>query len=154
MRVPKGEGSPERKKTMAKKRSVMWLAVLVLFLAASFLKAAPPAGPAFRTVHLFSLSSAQEEGRLRAALEEFNRLFSKLGYPQVSYRLWKVQGSASDQFTHLYDSTWPDQATYDKVHQNSTYKKLLEKHLPFLQQVLKNETYSKCIELKAGGKKP
>jgi hypothetical protein len=138
---------------MAKNRSIVRLSVLVIFLAASFLWAGMPAGSAYRTVHLFSLSSAQEEGRLRAVLEEFNQLFSKLGYAQVSYRLWKVEESGSEQFTHLYDSTWPDRATYDKVHQNSAYKKLLEKHLPFLKRVLKNETYSTCVELRAGVEK-
>jgi hypothetical protein len=140
-------------KIMAKKRSIFGLAALVLFLAASFLNAVPPSGPAFRTVHLFNLKSTQEETRLLAVLDEFNKLFSKLGYSQVSYRFWKVQGEEPGHSTYLYDSTWPDRSTYDKVHQNSAYKKLLDKHLPFLQQVLKNEIYSKYLELRSGGQK-
>jgi hypothetical protein len=132
---------------MANRKSLIGLTILALLLSASFISGVPPDGPGFRTVHQFSLSSAEEEGRLLAVLDEFNRLFSKLGYPQVSYRLWRVQEGEADRFTHLYDSTWPDKSTYDKVHQDPAYKKLLEKHLPFLRQVLKDEAYSKYLEI-------
>ena len=139
---------------MATKRWNRGWAIPVLLLSVSFLMAASPAGPAFRTVHLFSLSSSQEEGQLLAVLAEFNRLFSKLGYPQVNYRLWKVEESETGRFSHLYDSTWPDRATYDKAHQDPAYKELLEKHLPFLQRILGEEVYAKCFELRSpGGKK-
>lgn len=137
---------------MAMRRSVIGLAILILFLAPSLLNAGPQADPAFRTVHLFDLSSTQEETRLLAVLDEFNQLFSRLGYSEVRYRLWKIQEKGSDQFTYLYDSTWPDKATYDKVHQNSDYKTILEKHLPFFQKVLENEIYTKYVELSTGEK--
>ncbi len=138
---------------MLKGRSLVGSAILALVLSATFARSLPPEGPAFRTVHLFSLSSAQEEGRLIAVLDEFNRLFSRLGYPQVSYRLWKVREGGTEQFSHLYDSTWPDRSAYEKVHQDPAYKELLEKHLPFLQQILGEETYAKCLELRSGGPK-
>jgi hypothetical protein len=139
-------------KIKMKKRVIVGLATLALIVFVLFTSAGNPGGSAFRTIHQFNLTTIQEESRLRAVLDEFNQLFSKLGFPEVRYRLWRAQESTPGQWTYIYDSIWPDRDTYDKVHQNSAYKTLIEKHLAFLQQVLKNEIYGKYIELKTAEK--
>jgi hypothetical protein len=139
---------------MALKRKTVGLAMLLVVLA-PHLNSGGQEGPAIKTIHVFNLSSPQEEARLRAILNEFNQLFSTLGFPNVSYRLWRLQEEWPGQFSYryVYDSTWPDRETYDKVHQNIAYQKLLEKHLMFFTQVLNNEIYGEYLELEFSEKK-
>jgi len=136
-----------------KMRIIAGLSALVFSGVFHFGSVANPVGAPFRTLHQFNLTTIGEETRLLAVLEEFNQLFAKLGYPEVRYRLWRVQEGGPGQLNYLYDSLWPDRATYDKVHQDSGYKALLEKHLPFLQQILKDEVYYKYVELGTRGPK-
>jgi len=135
-----------------KKPALAGLTALTLLVFALFTSAGSPGGAAFRTIHQFNLTTIQEEKQLLSVLDEFNQLFSKLGFPEARYRMWRAQDAVPGQVTYIYDSIWPDRAAYDKVHQDSAYIKLLEKHLAFLQQALKNEIYGKYIELKAPGK--
>ena len=138
---------------MRLKKKIVASVVLTLFMLAPVLNAGSSGGAAFRTIHQFNLTTIREETRLLVVLDEFNQLFSKLGFPDVKYRLWRIQEGGLGQLTYLYDSIWPDRAAYDKVHQDSAYKTLLEKHLPFVQQVLKDEVYCKYVELGTGGRK-
>ena len=121
--------------------------ICLLGISAVLLRGLPAKGPAFRTVHLFNFGSEQEEKRLLAVLGEFNQLFAKMGHPNIRYRLWRVQGQQAGEFAYLHESTWPDLATYDSVHKDAAYVKLLDKHLPFLRQVLKNEVYNRYLEI-------
>jgi hypothetical protein len=85
--------------------------------------------PAFKTVHLFNLPSAQSELQLLAVLKDCNQLFQKLGYLHVQYRLWKVEGKREGDRSYLWESTWPDKITYDQIHQNKDFLALAEKLL-------------------------
>jgi hypothetical protein len=89
----------------------------------------------------------QEEGRLLSVLQEFNQVLARLGFKGVRYRLWKIQGAAAGLSGYMYESTWPSLEIYDRVHKEAAYTKVLEKHLPFLREVLKNEIYDKLVEL-------
>jgi hypothetical protein len=127
---------------------VMVAIVLLAFgTAPAFVGASPPAGPAYRTIHTFSLKSAQEEKQLISTLGELNGVLAKLGFSKVRYRLWKIQGAAEGLSGYMYESTWPSLEVYDRVHKQAAYRKVLEKNLPFLREVLKNEIYDKLVEL-------
>lgn len=130
-----------------KMRSGAILGIFVLTLSASGLRAAALAGPAYRTVHTFSLPSAQDEAKLLSVLEEFNQVIARLGAREARYRLWKIQGAEAGLSGYMYESTWPSLEVYDRVHGEAAYKKVLEKNLPFLREILKNEIYDKVVEL-------
>lgn len=132
-----------------KRTRVITAAIIITILGAAVfsVKVSAPAGPAFRTVHTFSLCSAQEEGRLLSVLQEFNHVLARLGFTGVRYRQWKIQGAAAGLSGYMYESTWPSLEVYDRVHREAAYTKVLEKNLPFLREVLKNEIYDKLVEL-------
>ncbi|OGD19313.1 MAG: hypothetical protein A2W03_18460 [Candidatus Aminicenantes bacterium RBG_16_63_16] len=110
--------------------------------AAAFIDAAAPKGPAYKTVHVFTPSSVNDEKLLFSLLEEFNATLARLGAPGVRYRLWKAVGTKGDTGDLMYESTWPSREVYDRVHKEKEYMALLEKYLPYLRHVLKNEVYS------------
>jgi len=127
-----------------KKNLALLAAIVVLALgtAASFRGAAPPKGPAYKTVHVFTPGSVNDEKLLLSLLEEFNSTIARLGVPSVRYRLWKAVGSGGDKAELMYESTWPSREVYDRVHKEKEYVDLLKKYLPFLRQVLKGEVYT------------
>ena len=127
------------------------LAALVGAVTISFVFQASNKEPAFTTVHHFNLQPT-EEARLLIVFQEFNQLFSRLGYPNVQYRLWKSTEGDTVRHSHRWDSVWPDRASYDKVHQDETYKKLHEKHRAYLEGILKDHLYSRFTEVLPGAK--
>jgi hypothetical protein len=146
---PKAEGG----KSMKKHRAVL-ISMIVLALgpaAASLDCAAPPKGPAYRTVHVFSPGSVHDEKLMLSLLQEFSATVARLGASEVSYRLWKAEGGTKGEKTELmYESTWPSREVYDRVHKEAEYVKLLQKYLPFLRRVLKGEVYTAYVEIEPG----
>lgn len=127
------------------KNLVFRVAILVLALgpAAGILGVgAPPKEPAYKTVHVFTPGSVNDEKLLFSVLEEFNAMIARLGASGVRYRLWKAVGPKGDTGELMYESTWPSRDVYDRVHKEKEYVTLLEKYLPYLRQVLKSEVYS------------
>ncbi len=129
--------------------------ILALGPAAAFAGAAPPKGPALRTVHLFSPGSVHDERLLLSLLQDLNATFARLGHSDVRYRLWKAEGAEGGKPELMYESTWPSREVYDKVHKEADYLKLLDKYRPFLQRVLKGEVYTTYVEVEpASSSKP
>ncbi len=126
---------------------------LALVAFVSPLRPWEPKGPAFRTVHLFNLPSPETEAKLLGMLGEFNQLFTQLGYPNVQYRVWKVHGEQKGDYSYLWDSLWPDRATYDKVHEHEAYRKLIERHQKAFEEIVKKEIYNQYEEVLVGGAK-
>jgi len=118
--------------------------------AADLGAADPPKTPAYKTVHVFTPGSIHDEKLLFALLQEFNAVFARLGSPGVRYRLWKAVGTEGDKAELMYESSWPSREVYDRIHKEKEYRALLEKYLPFLRQVLKNEVYTGWLGTEMG----
>ena len=66
---------------------------------------------AFKTVHLVTLTPAQE-ATLLAALADVNASVAQAGHPDIRYRLYKVTGRQAGNFSHMWESSWPSGAVY------------------------------------------
>lgn len=125
---------------------------MILIALGSNVGSSGSAGPGLMTMHLTTLPPDKEQEFL-SVLNEYNQLFSKLGYPNVRYRLWKVSGKQAGEYAHMWQSFWPSRAVYDKVHENEAYKKLAEKYRAFGEATVKAEVYNHYVELEPAPKK-
>ena len=100
----------------------------------------------FTTAHYFNLEPS-DEAKLLTFMQDFNQLFTKLGYPNVKYRLWRITNDTTAQRSYRWDAVWPNRAAYDKVHQDESYKKLLEKHRPAFDALVKDHLYYRLVEV-------
>jgi hypothetical protein len=124
--------------------------VLVLLLAIVAADAQSPRTDAeFKTVHLFNLRSAGDEEKLLALLRQFNDLFAKLGQPGIRYRVWKVAAAEARGGTrYIWESTWPNRAIYEKIHNLPDYKSTFERLSPEIARLMSEHIYNQYVELK------
>lgn len=120
----------------------------VAFLAASMSTGRAQAeGPTVKTVHLFNVASGAAEADLLGALDEMNQAIAKEGYPQSRYRVWKVQSNQQGSHAYLWESTWPDRATYAKVHEAQSYKRAFERVQSAIERSVKDPVYNRYVEV-------
>ena len=120
-------------------------ALLVAFAAPSSAEA--PAAPVVKTVHLFNLPNRESEAQMAAIMNEFNDTFASLGQPDVKYRLWRVNGRRQGEFSYMWESTWPDRATYDRIHRDGAYRRVAMKHARTLRSLVDREVYNRYAEV-------
>ena len=101
----------------------------------------------FRAVHLVNLKSPDSEAEFVTMLNDFNMVVAEVGYPNIRYNLWKERGDREGQFKYIFESTWSDQATYDKVHDNEKYQAVFEKYKTRYEELIKEEVYSRYVPL-------
>jgi quinol monooxygenase YgiN len=101
----------------------------------------------FRAVHLVNLKSVENEAEFVEMLNDFNKVVAEVGYPNIRYNLWKERGDREGQYRYIFESTWPDQATYDKVHENEKYQAVSEKHKTRYEEFVKEDIYSRYVPL-------
>ena len=125
---------------------VLSVALIIIMQCAKTSKSVT--GPAFKTVHLFNLPQEVSEEGLLKIIDEFNQVFTELGYPDICYRIWKVCEEQQGDYTYLWESTWSDRATYDKVHKATAYKDIVEKYRVTLETFLESQIYNRYTEIK------
>ena len=59
--------------------------------------------------------------QLLSAFSEFNEVIDSIGYPDAGYKLWFIQDDSSE-ISYMIEGLWPDQATYDKIHNHPLYQ--------------------------------
>ena len=123
------------------------LAGVVFSVASMSAGRAEAEGPALKTVHLFSVASAAAEANLLGALDEMNQAIAKEGCPQVRYRVWKVQSNQQGSHAYLWESTWPDNATYVKVHATQSYQRAFERVKSAIEGSVQEQVYNRYLEL-------
>jgi hypothetical protein len=101
----------------------------------------------FKAVHLLNLKSVENEAKLIAMLDDFNKVVAEVGYPNIRYNIWKERGDREGQFKYIFESTWPDQATYDKVHNNEKYQSIFKKYKTHYEDLIKEDVYSRYVPL-------
>jgi hypothetical protein len=72
--------------------------------------------PALKSVHLFTPPDSMNETRILALLAESNGVMRRIGYPNASYRLWKLSSKQTGAPTYMVEGVWPSQAAYDSIH--------------------------------------
>jgi len=101
----------------------------------------------FRTVHLVNLKSVENEAELVAISKDFNKVVAELGYQNIRYNIWKENGYREGQYKYIFESTWPDQETYDKVHKNDKFQVAWKTHWAEWQKLIKDDIYNRYIPL-------
>ncbi|MFQ5630736.1 MAG: ester cyclase [bacterium] len=99
----------------------------------------------FRALHLITIESEDDEAAFIALLNDFNKVVAELGYPGIKYQLWKERGDRQGKYKYFFESTWPDQETYDKVHEHEKYKAVLEKAESKYDELVKDDIYSRYV---------
>jgi hypothetical protein len=123
----------------------------VLVLGATASAGERPATPspiqAFKTVHLFNVASGAAEAQLLSDLSEMNQAITKAGHPESRYRVWKVDGEQQGTRAYLWESTWADRATYDKVHRHPEYEASIKRVGTTLEAALADHVYNRYTEV-------
>lgn len=64
-----------------------------------------------------------DPAQLYAEFERVNVAIDSIGYPDAGYQIWEVNGDDSLGFRFMVEGYWPDQKTYDLIHDHELYKK-------------------------------
>jgi len=101
----------------------------------------------FRTVYSINLNQVEDEAEFVVIAEVFNKLVAELGYQNISFSFWKVTGDIEGPYKYIFESTWPDQETFDKVFKNEKFKVTLNSWYPIFQKMIAEGNYNRYILL-------
>ena len=101
----------------------------------------------FRTVHLINLKFVEDEIEFVVIADDFNKVVAELGYQNIHYNFWKETGDREGQYKYIFESTWPDQETYDKVHEYEKFKIVWEKSYTKWKEMIEEDIYNRYILL-------
>lgn len=111
----------------------------------------PSAAPALKSHHLFNFPEAMTEAELAGALQEINRAIADSGHPDAGYRLWRVTGEQAGGYSYLWEGVWPNQATYDAIHESESWKEAVERFRPMFERLEKSQVYNRFVEIPTHG---
>ena len=136
--------------------AIVWACLLstAAFIYGLSCAPSPLAGPALKSHHLFNFPEGVTEAEMAEVLQEINRATADLGYPNAGYRLWKVTSEQAGEYSYLWEGVWPDQATYDVIHESESWEKAWEKAVegfPLFERVMNNQVYNRFIEIPTNG---
>jgi len=101
----------------------------------------------FTALHLVNLQSEDMEGEILAMMNDMNQALEEIGYPNIKYEVWKQRSNRDGRYSYLIQSTWPDQATYDKVHSHEKYQTTWDKHRSRYEELIAEDLYNRYIPL-------
>ena len=101
----------------------------------------------YRTVHLVNLKSVDDETEIVAIADDFNNVVAELGYQNICFKFWKETGEREGQYKYIFESTWPDKETYDKVHEYEKFKVVWEKSYAKWIKMIEEDIYNRYIPL-------
>lgn len=101
----------------------------------------------FTAVHLVNLQSEDMEEEFMTITKDFNQALKEIGYPDIKYKVWKERSGRDGKYTYFYQTIWPDQATYDKVHSHEKYHKAVEKHGSRYEELVSEDVYNRYVPL-------
>ncbi len=131
-------------------KTILAVGAIILFTGNLYAQS-PSAAPALKSHHLFNLPEGVTETEMAGALQEMNRAIADSGHPNAGYRLWKVTGEQAGAYGYIWEGVWPDQATYDAIHQSESWKQAEERFKPFFERVWKVQIYNRFIEIPTNG---
>ena len=62
-----------------------------------------------------------DPAELLPVFEQINKSIDSIGYPDAGYKLWIVQGDSSKNFKYMIEGAWPDQETYNLIHNHKLF---------------------------------
>ena len=101
----------------------------------------------FRTVHLLNLKSVENEAELVAISNNFNKVVEELGYQNIRYNVWKESSNREGQYKYIFESTWPDQETFDEVHKYEKFQVVWKTNKAVWDELIKEDIYNRYIPL-------
>ncbi|MUP47222.1 hypothetical protein E0K83_15890 [Gramella sp. BOM4] len=96
-----------------------------------------------KSLHLFKLPDGVSEKQLSDFLKEMNQAISKEGYPNAGYHLYRVTDD-HNEYKYFMEGVWPDQATYDKIHESEGWKAMATKGKDMIDKIQAQELYLKA----------
>jgi len=100
-----------------------------------------------KSVSLLTDSVPTDPAVLLKSLEKINAVIDTIGYPNAGYKLWLLNSADSVDFKFMLEGYWPNQETYDLIHNHELYKNEMEKEKSVLEG-LKNIGYYKFTKVK------
>ncbi len=89
----------------------------------------------YDTIHLWSIDTIQ------SALEEVNAVIATIESREAGYSLWKVQSDTISSYRYFVQGHWPDQASYDSIHVNPSFRKVLDDYVHIFTETRKWDLY-------------
>jgi len=126
---------------------VFIVAIPVAVLGQEMTKKEKYAVVGFRTVHLINLKTVEDEAEFVAIADDFNKVVAELGYQNIRYNFWKETRGREGKYKYIFESTWPDQETYDKVHEYEKFKVVWKKNYTKWKKMIEEDIYNRYIPL-------
>ncbi|WCO00291.1 hypothetical protein [Psychroserpens ponticola] len=101
----------------------------------------------FRTVHLVSLKTVEDEAKIVAIADDFNKVVTELGYQNIRFNFWKETEGSEGQYKYIFESNWPDQETFDKVHEYEEFQLVWEKNYVKWKSMIEEDIYNRYIPM-------
>ena len=94
-----------------------------------------------KSVSLWQDSLGINPTELFVEFEKLNIAIDSIGYPDAGYKIWEVIVEDSLGFRFMVEGFWPDQKTYDFIHNHELYKKAHDNRNATWWSGLKNTWY-------------
>ncbi len=125
--------------------------ILILFLAATIAFSCaenqgqsnenPAVENTLKSVSLFLDTVSVDAQELKESAERINAAIDSIGYPDAGYQIWEVVSSDSLNFKFMVEGYWPDQSTYDTIHQHQLYQDAMQQEEALWQRLQQNWYY-------------
>jgi len=83
---------------------------------------------------------------LQTFFNQWNKAIDEIGYPDAGYMIWLIQEDTSN-INYMIEGHWPDQETYDKIHDHELYQKVYEENQDIFEGLVSVE-YHRFKEIK------
>jgi ketosteroid isomerase-like protein len=148
-----GEVSPAREFAL----SMTWVKEGGEWKAMTYHYSQPNPAPAtLKSVHLVNVAPGSTQEDVVEIFTALNAGIQEAGYPDAGYSLWKI-GEAEEPDTapigsdYFLEGLWPDQATYDQIHQAEAFQAAIESVTASWQRVLADQSYARVDRIDVGG---
>jgi len=80
-----------------------------------------------QSVSYFQDTVGMDPQDLLTFFNKWNKAIDEIGYPDAGYKIWVIQEDTSN-INYMIEGHWPDQETYDKIHDHELYQKVYEEN--------------------------
>jgi len=107
-----------------------------------------PTSQPVKSILLYHNIEGFSQDSIIAVLEDINSVIERVDHRSVGYSLWSVQSDTIDSYRLFIEGEWADQESYDLIHADSSFRRVLDKHLPVLTETRKCDLYRRYEKLK------
>lgn len=75
-----------------------------------------------KSVTLLIKPPGVDMAKIKASFDDVNAVIGTIGFPDAGYQLWTIQSADSVGFELMVEGHWPDQQTYDLIHEDERYQ--------------------------------